>query len=575
MFRTILTTLTATFLLFALSSPGQAATNIQKFEKLSGEILETLQSFYPVTATEMGVHSYDNRLADYSSSSVSKMIKKLDDYEKRLYKLRKTSFDPAQRIDYKLIKSNVDIALQNLQQIAWHRKCPQPYIDEAVNGIYFLLLSQHAPLSEKLHLILSRMRSVPRMFAVATQNIKGSPEIWLELARESLESGIEFYQQAARELADQFPDRADEIFHVSTLAREAMNDFLVHLADMQAGTETGFAIGRKNLDYKLKHEYFLPFDSDSLLRIGQSLLQKASSDYDKYEKYVDEYHQNGQDSIFVPANFAKHDVLDYYNWETRQLRIFIESHGLLTVPEDIAPVSVIETPSFLRSMIAGIAYQPAGPFDENQHGYFYVRPIPDDLDARQLEAHYRYILRRGFKGSIVHEAFPGHHLQMQIAGDNPSQVRKWQNNVMMIEGWALLCEEMMYHAGLYGEEDPAQWLAILGGIRFRAARIVADVKLHTGEFTYQQCVDWMIDVLDAESESEKAYLRKSVRKYTLTPTVWMSYLMGKREIERLRDAAKSVGGPLFSEQVFYDHLLAEGSIPPALLWEALDLTPAD
>ena len=112
MLRTILTTLTAIFLLFTLSFPGQAATKVRKFEKLSGEILETLQSFYPVTATEMGIHSYDNRLVDYSSSSVSRMIKKLDDYEKRLYKLRKASFSPAQRIDYKLIKSNVDIVLQ-------------------------------------------------------------------------------------------------------------------------------------------------------------------------------------------------------------------------------------------------------------------------------------------------------------------------------------------------------------------------------------------------------------------------------------------------------------------------------
>ena len=284
MLRTILTTLTAVFLLFTLSFPGQAATKVQEFEKLSGEILGTLQSFYPVTATEMGVHSYDNRLVDYSSRSVSRMIKKLDDYEKRLYKLRKVTFGPTQQIDYKLIKSNVDIALQNLQQIAWHRKCPQLYIDEAVNGVYFLLLSQHAPLSEKLHLILTRMRSVPRLFAVATKNIKEPPAIWVELAKESLESGIEFYQQAARELADQFPDRADEIFQVSTVAREAMNDFLVHLTDMPAGPETGFAVGRKNLDYKLKHEYFLPLDSDSLLRIGQELLQQARSDYDQYDQ---------------------------------------------------------------------------------------------------------------------------------------------------------------------------------------------------------------------------------------------------------------------------------------------------
>jgi uncharacterized protein (DUF885 family) len=324
----------------------------------------------------------------------------------------------------------------------------------------------------------------------------------------------------------------------------------------------------------LTHEYFLTFDSDSLLTIGETLLQQARDEYDEYEKYVEQYHQNGQDSVFVPASFNKQDVLDYYNWETKQVRLFIESHDIVSIPEDIAPLSVVETPSFLRSMVPGIAYMSPGPFDERQHGYFFVRPIPNDLDRTQREARFRYVNRRGFKGSVVHEAYPGHHLQMQIAGRHASDVRKWQQNMMMLEGWALLCEEMMYQAELYGDEDPAQWLGVLGGIRFRAARIVADVKLHIGEFTYQQCVDWMIDVLNAESESDRAYLRKSVRKYTLTPTVWMSYLMGKREIMRLRDAAKSMGGSLFSERVFYDHLLSEGSIPPALMWEALDLTPS-
>ena len=175
----------------------------------------------------------------------------------------------------------------------------------------------------------------------------------------------------------------------------------------------------------------------------------------------------------------------------------------------------------------------------------------------------------GFKGSVVHEAYPGHHLQMQIAGRHPSSVRKWQQNTMMIEGWSLFCEELMYTAGMYGDEDPAMWLAILGGIRFRAARIVADVKLHTGQFTFDECVDWMIDVLDAQTDSEQDYLRRSVQKYTATPTVWMSYLTGKREIERLRQAAKSAEGPAFVESEFFDKLLAEGSIPPTLMWEIL------
>ncbi|MFQ5452589.1 MAG: DUF885 domain-containing protein [Candidatus Zixiibacteriota bacterium] len=561
-------------LLFILLSANiNAAKKKQTFQELSRDILETIQSFYPVRATEMGIHAYDHRFADYSSNSVKQMIKKLNAYEKKLYKYKSKNLSQHDRINFQLIKSNVDIALLDLKRIKWHKKSPQLYVDEAVNGIYFLILSNHAPLSERVVMIISRMKAVPGLFKTARKNIKKPSKIYIEAATSSLESGIQFYKEAAGELMNKFPERADEILRVSTRAQEAMNDFLIYLSELPVGNVTGFAIGKENFNYKLSHEYFLPYDSDSLLKIGQTLFADADKAYREYEAYVDTHHQNGSDSVFVPANFAKQDILDYYNWETEQVKIFLKLNDIITVPENIAAVSVIETPPFLRSMIAGIAYQPAGPFDSIQHGYFYVRPIPDDLERKQLEARYRFIHRRGFKGSVVHEAFPGHHLQMQLAGMNDDPVRKWQYNIMMIEGWALYCEEMMYHYGLYGEEDPAQWLGVLGGIRFRAARIIADVKLHTGQFTYDECVKWMTEALDITSESGKEYIKTEVRRYTTSPTYQMSYLMGKREIMHLLEKAKERDGDNFSLQQFHDALLDEGSIPVTLMWKLMGLSP--
>ncbi|MFH1372288.1 MAG: DUF885 domain-containing protein [bacterium] len=559
-------------LLAVLTAASVSAAKKKNFGDLSLQILEDIQSFYPVRSTEMGIHAYDHRLADYSSASVKKMIKKMQDHEKQLHRYKSSDLSDYNRINYRLIKSNTDIALLDLKGIAWHRKSPQLYVREAVDGIYFLMLSRHAPLSEKVVPLVARMRAVPQLFETARQNLKEPPPIYIEAALESLESGMQFYQQVAGELMNQLPDRADEILAVSTQAREAMNDFATWLSQLPTGPQAAFAIGKNNFDYKLSHEYFLTIDADSLLRIGEALLAEAQRAYHDYETYIETSHQNGRDSVFVPAAFTKNDIIDYYNWETGQVKIFLQENDILTVPEDMAPVTVIETPSFLSGMVSGIAYQPAGPFDSLQQGYFYVRPIPDDLERRQLEARYRYIHRRGFRGSVVHEAYPGHHLQFQIAGMNDDPVRKWQLNNMMIEGWALYCEEMMYHVGLYGDENPPQWLAILGGIRFRAARIVADVKLHTGQFTYDECVAWMNDVLEISSESGREYIRKEVRRYTISPTYQMSYLMGKSEIMALRLAAEKRDGDRFFPKAFHDALLAEGTIPPILMWEILGLS---
>lgn len=560
--------------ILAQAAPKQKSrSQTQVFAELSAEILTSLQSFYPVTATEMGIHAYDQKLADYSARSVKAMVSRLKQFESRLGKLKNNTFDADTRVDYQLIKSNVDVALLNLDKIAWHRKSPVVYTDEAINGIYYLTLSDEAIAPAHLRAILGRMRQVPSLFETARVNIANPPKVYVQAAKESLMAGITFYREVVNDLVVQFPDQSDSILAVTDRALQSMNNFLGFLESVPQGDDKSFAIGESNFNYLLQHEQFLNFGADSLLRIGENLLAAADSTYKEYESTVEKNYQTGQDSVFIPSTFTRDDILDYYQWEVEQVRVFLEMNDILGIPEDIAPCKVVETPPMLRTMISGIAYQPAGPFDSNQVGYFYVRPLPDSMDQVQLDARYRYVHRRGFKGSVVHEAYPGHHLQMQIAARVESPIRRWQRNNMMVEGWALFSEELMYRAGLFGAENPPQWLGVLGGIRFRAARIVADVNLHTGKWSYDDCVDWMIRTLDINTESQEEYIRREVLRYTHTPTVQMSYLMGKREIQRLMEAAQARDGSNFTERAFYDTMLAEGSIPPALLWGLMNLTP--
>ena len=560
------------FSLFALMlhSPPVLAKNAA-FTKLTNEILTDLQAFDPVHATQMGIHTYDGQFADYSSGNVRSMISKLRNHHKSLRKFAQAQLDPAEWIDHRLIESNLNMKLLDLDKIRWYQKSPQLYIDQAVDGIYSLMLSQHSPLSDRLHVIVERMQRVPDLMHTAQKNIKSAPQVWIDAAQESLSGGIDFYAQVAGELMNKFPEEADNILKYSTAAREAMTDFSNYLDGIQRSDERSFAIGKQNFDYMLSHGHLLSFDSDSLLRMGENLLAEVQGEYTDYLEYVENSQQHGEDSVFIPASFTRQDLLDYYQWEVNQVRVFIEMNDIVTVPANIAPVEVVQTPPFLRSMIGGIAYQPAGPFDDVQTGYFYIRPVPEDLDREQLDARYRFVHRRGFRGSVVHEAYPGHHLQMQLAGMSDDPVRKWQQDLLLVEGWALYCEEMMYHNGLYGDSDPAMWLNILRGIRFRAARIIADVKLHTGQFTSDECVDWMIKTLDIETDGGKDYIRTEVRRYTLTPTIQMCYLVGKTMIEELRDDMMERDGDSFSDQEFNDQLLAEGSIPLSLIREAMGL----
>ena len=548
-----------------------AATEQDRFNKLRGEVLESIQSFDPVRATLAGVHSYDHRLPDYSSKAVKKQIKQLEGFDKNLGRIKADKLEASDAVDLALLQSNVKTAILELKRIETYRMSPLLYVNTAIDGLYSLVAVDSAIPQARLYAIVKRLEAVPEFFATARKNLKKPPQILVDEAEKKLEAAARFYQQAAGELMKQYPDRADEILAKSTKAREAMNDFSIYLTGLKPEDNKAASIGGEYYDQMLSDEYLLPMKSDTALFVMEEMLTQAQDDYSQYLEYVEGDHQNGKDSVFTPHSFTRQDLLDYYQWEVDQVRIFLSERDLISIPTDIAAVRVIETPPYLREVVSGTQYFPAFGIDDTP-ALLFIRPIPDPLDERQLAARYRYVHRRGFTGAVVHEVFPGRHLEFQQAAENDSPVRRWQRNSMMIDGWGLFCDQATYEAGIHGAEDPAVWLAILGDIRLNAALAVADIRFHTGQLSFKQALDWLAQAVGGETETEKQYLRQRLLQAVTKPASCVVPLLGKREIERIRDAALLTDEMFFSERETYDAILAQGAIPPTLLWQALDLT---
>ena len=547
----------AILLMFTVNVFPQSKVD-KNFEKLASEILDNLQKFYPVKTSEKGIHKYDYLLTDYSRRSIKSEISKLKKFERRLYKYNNSSLTAENRISQKLLKSNVDIALQDLSKIKWHQRNPYLYINDAVNSVYFLLIFEYAPLSERAQNILARMKTIPDLFVQAQDNLKNPPPVYIDLTGEMIITSIDFFNSVRVDLSKKIPELANEINNAADRIVQSLNEYDNFLARITPGDEASFAIGKNDFDYKLKHEYFFGFDSDSLLKIGEALFKEADSTYRTYKAWLEA--NEPENSVFVPTCIKKRDVLDYYNWEVDQVRQFLISEDILTAPEDIGECRIVEIPEVFRSIIGGYAYQMPGAFNSDQTGYFYISPIPEKLNDEDRDYYYRRMHNRDFRRLVVHEAYPGHHFQLQIAGRNGNDIRKWQDNIGLIEGWALYCEEMMYQKGLYGNNKRA-YLKVLGGIRFRAARIILDVKLHTGQISREDAVSWLIELLGGYDK----YAQSEINRYTLSPTYQMSYLIGKKEILRLLDDYKKKEGDIFSLKEFHDRLLAEGSLPIPLI----------
>lgn len=553
-------------LIFALIlSLAATALSQSKVERdlisLSEDVLKDLQKFYPVGASGKGIHDYDYLLPDFSPAAVKGEIADLKKFEQRLAKFRDKSLSARQRTDLKLLKSEVDIALHDLHKLKWHEINPYLYVQTALQGIYTIVMSHHAPLNERAQNINARLKVMPDLFSQAKRNLNKPAPIYTDLAIETIPQVITFFESVRDQISRELPPLTGEVTTNTGKAINALKDFESYLGTIERGAPSAFAMGKDDFDYRLKNQYFMDIDSDSLVKIGETMLAWADSAYDAWLTRL-ENNVSSADSVFILKCVQKQDMLDYYTWEVRQTKAFLIQNDLLTVPDDIGPVEVIETPPFLRNVISSIAYNPPGTFNSVQTGYFYVRPIPDTLDDGQREAYYRYIQRRGFKGSVVHEAYPGHHYQFQMSARLNNNLRKWVENASFYEGWALYCEQMMYDEGFYGG-DERSYLRVLNGIKFRAARIIADIKLHARKEPVESVLVWMAALFNEDT----ATTRKEINWYCLQPTVPMSYLIGKLEIMALRDAVMQAEGTNFNLRAFHDRLMAEGAIPPRLFWE--------
>jgi uncharacterized protein (DUF885 family) len=205
--------------------------------------------------------------------------------------------------------------------------------------------------------------------------------------------------------------------------------------------------------------------------------------------------------------------------------------------------------------------QPPGPFDDFKTSYFYVPPVPDQFNIGQVEYYYNYVHNRQFRGGVVHEAYPGHHLQISIANQHPSKIRKSFHDYFFIEGWALYCEELMARSMLYQDDTLGAFINALQGVKFRAARVIVDVMLQTGQISYDDAVKYMVEVLGRNRD----YVAREVSRYITNPGQASSYLLGKVQLLALLDDFRKTQGADFSFIGFHDNLLSYGSIPIALI----------
>jgi len=129
---------------------------------------------------------------------------------------------------------------------------------------------------------------------------------------------------------------------------------------------------------------------------------------------------------------------------------------------------------------------------------------------------------------------------------------------LFAEGWGLYSEELMGELGYYTDEErlmELEWTLV------RAARVLIDVGLHTRGMTFDEAVKMLTEQVHLERE----LALNEVKRYTMSPTQPLSYLVGRQRILAMRERFKQETGPAFTLKAFHTAVLSHGTIAPGLI----------
>ncbi len=529
------------------------------FEKLTNDLLYASLAFSPVTATQTGYHQHnglqlDELLDDYSAASIEQQRKFFEDFQRRVQTLNPESFDKEQRADLDIIKNDLNLSLLEINTIQSYKHNPTVYVELAGNALFTPYVLEYAPKDKRFEHIIKRLEKMPALFEQAKANLTDAPEVWNRVAREENDGTISLIEKTLR--AEVPEARKADYNKAATVAVQALKDFNSYLEKELSKKTSDWRLGKEK--YARKFEYVLATG-----KTPEQLLSEAESDLKAVRAEMEKLAAPKPVKEALDEIAKQHATPDTYMAAARktleQATAFVREKDLITLPTR-SNLQVIDTPEFMRGIYAVGGFNPAPPLQPELGAFYWITPIPKNWKPDRVESKLREYNNDGLQHLTIHEAMPGHYVQLEYANDVQPKSRGLLRNVFgngpYIEGWAVYAQQMMTDQG-YLNNDPGLRLTLLKQLLRVLANTILDVRLQTMGMTDQQALDLMINDAYQEKEEATAKLQRAQLSSCQLPT----YYAGWKGWLDVRSNDKQRKGNAFSLKEFHERALKESAVP--------------
>ena len=542
-----------------------------KLDAFFKQYLEQHFEQQPQAATLLGDHRFDARLDDISPKAragwhelTRKTLKNLP------HKIDRRKLSPDGQIDFEILKHELTLQL-------WQDKNTDPFAEDArtygnylSDSVYVLLTRSTLPQETNVANAIARMEELPRIVTEAKRSLTHPTKPVLETAIRQNAGAISFYQSDIYNYIGATPQRAR--------LESAAAKVVALLEDYQRFLE-GPARSRAKDDWRLGKAKFarkFELETDAGITAEQNLAD-ATAEFARVraELYVvarQLWPKYFTGRVFPPDDPAgRREVIDQIINAVNQdhgdatnlvadvqatvenIKEFIRTHDYLRLPEP-DHCAVIEMPEFRRGN--SLAYlENAPPLDPKAGSYFAVSPPPADWTPEQqrsyLEEYNTYML----KILTIHEAYPGHYVQLEYANRYPSLIRRVLQSGPFIEGWAVYGEITMLNE-CFGDGDLRLRLMQLKFYLRAVANSILDYKMHCTQMTDEEAKEFLVEeAFQSEGEAKLKIIRAKQSSVQLS-----TYFVGRMAHYRLRQQIERELGDAFDLGRYHEAVLANGSI---------------
>jgi uncharacterized protein (DUF885 family) len=568
-----------------LFAAGCSRNPSDRLARLSDEFIHTTLAFSPATATGVGLHRHqgqnlDNLLDDTSPANLDRQRHYYEHIREQLEALSADPLTAEDQADLNILQDQVSLALLDLNELHSHLHNPTLYVETLGNALFSPYVLEYAPLEARMRNIIARLQKAPVFLDQASANLISSPDIWTKVAMEENEGNIGLVDKTIRAAV---PADLRDAYNLAALsALDAMRKFQDYLKNSLSGRDdagwrmTSDQYMRKfrfTLESEVEADTMLQMAERELLRVRAEMLelalplhrQLAPAHKDHAELSVAD-RENRVIGEVLAKIAERHSTRESYMDDARQdlaeARAFVEEKRLLTLPQR-ENLQVIPTPEFMRGVYSVGGFSAAPALEPQLGAFYWVTPIPADWPKERVESKLHEYNYYKLKLLTIHEAMPGHYVQMEFANNVQPEsrrvLRSVDGNGPYIEGWGEYATQAMLDEGFLGR-SPEMALTFAKERLRVIANAILDVRLHMLDMTDQEALDLMEKQTFQEKEEATEKLQRAKLSSCQLPMYYVGWSdwLRVREQYRQKHASSSLSG-------FHDWALKEGAVPlPAL-----------